>query len=72
MISRKKTGYEFGIQYDFQEYFWEREWDKIVSKALDVSSENKKLVPLKKPVAEDEGEGSRCSDTEEYPENDKN
>ena len=56
----------------FREYFWEKEYNEIVSKALDLSSlENKNLVTLKKPVAEGEGEGSRGSDTEEYSESDE-
>ena len=52
------------MQYDFQGFFWEREWNAIVSRALDLSGENKDLVPLNKPVAD--GEGSKGSDTEEY------
>ena len=71
-LVEKKTGYEFGIQYHFREYFWEKEYNEIVSKSLDLSlSENKNLVPLKKPVAEGEGKGSRGSDTEEYSKSDK-
>ena len=53
----------------FENFFWEREWNAIVSKALDLSGENKDLVPFRKPVAD--GEGSKDSDTEEYSENDE-
>ena len=68
-LAENKTGYEFGIQYDFREFFWEREWNAIVSKALDLSGWNKDLVPLNKPLAD--GEGSKGSDTEEYSEIDE-
>ena len=68
-LAENKTGYKFGMQYDFREFFWERECNAIVSRALDLSGENKDLVPLNKPVAD--GEGSKGSDTKEYSENDK-
>ena len=61
-----KSGYEFGIKYDFWEFFWKREWNKIVLNSLDLSTENKELVPLNATVSEGAG-----SETEVYSKNDE-
>ena len=67
-IAEQKSGYEFGPQYDFREYFWQRDWDKIVSRSLALSPENdKSLVPFKQNISD----GGDKSDTEAYSEDDK-
>ena len=67
-LAEEKTGYEFGPQYDFREFFWQSEWNSIISRSLVLSSKNDKtLVPLKPNILD----GDDKSDTEGYSENER-
>ena len=69
-LAERKSGYEYGVQYDFREFFWEKEWDDIITRALSLSSESpRKLVPFKKIVAA--ADESNQSNTEEYLDSEK-
>ena len=49
-----KSGYEYGVNYDFREFYPVKEWDEIISKALNTSP-RKVLVPFKKVQFSDSG-----------------
>ena len=67
-LAEEKMGYELGPQYDFMEFFWQSEWNSIISRSLAISSENyKTLVPLKPNILD----GDDKSDTEGYSENER-
>ena len=67
-LAEHKTENEFGNKYDFREYFWDREWEDIVVKSLDLSPEStKNLVPFNETVAE----VNDSSETEEYSDKEK-
>ena len=66
-LAKHKTGYKFSNKYN-REYFWDREWEDIVVKSLDLSLEStKNLVPFNETVAE----VNDSSVTEEYSDKEK-
>ena len=40
-----KSGYEYGNQYDFREFFFEREWNTIVEKGIEIKADKQSLIP---------------------------
>ena len=69
-LAEHKTGYEFGSKYNFQEFFFEREWDSIIKRSLEISSPRySELVPFSpSTIAEEDAEGES---TEEYEDDEK-
>ena len=49
-----KTGYEYGVNYDFREFYPVKEWDEIIYKALNKPPRTV-LVPFKKVQFSDSG-----------------
>ena len=67
-LAEHKTGYKFDNKYNFREFFWDREWEDIVVKSLDLSPEStKNLIPFNETVAE----VNDSSKTEEYSDKEK-
>ena len=68
-LAEHKTGYEFGPNYNFMGFFWEKDYNEIVKSALEVSTvDTKNLVPFKKLLADDGREGD---ETEAYSDSEK-
>ena len=44
-LAEHKCGYEFGVKYDFREFYFEKDWDEIVNRAVNVE-ERENLVPF--------------------------
>ena len=44
-VAQNKSGYEFGVQYDFREFFFQQEWNNILKRGL-AMEDRKDLVPL--------------------------
>ena len=44
-VAQNKSGYKFGVQYDFREFFFQREWNNILKRGL-AMEDRKDLVPL--------------------------
>ena len=44
-MAEHKTGYEFGVKYDFQEFYFKKEWNQIVETAVSVE-QRENLVPF--------------------------